>query len=252
MSNRSRSTLFAWWALASSLATAASAAEIKVSLPASFKEPYEHLVPIYETENGHKVVTTWMGTVETPKRIAAGEVFDVVIIWAPTMNEIVKTGKLAADSRVAIAKSGIGVAIRKGAPKIDISSGDSVKAALLAAKSIGYSTGPSGNYLIGLFQKWGIADQLKPKLVQSRPGQFVGDLLARGEADMGFQQVSELNKFPGIDFVGPLPNDIQEISVLEGALHREAPQSAAGRGLLKLLTSPRAVVPIKEHGMEPG
>jgi molybdate transport system substrate-binding protein len=231
---------------------AGNTAEIKVSLPASFKEPYNELVAAFEKSTGHNIVTTWSGTVETPKRIAAGEVFDLVIIWEPTINELIKQGKLVADSRTTLAKSGIGIAVRVGTPKIDISSGESIRKALLAAKSIGYATGPSGTYLLGLFQKWGIADQLESKLVQAQPGQPVGDLLERGDADVGFQQVSELVSMKGIDFLGPLPPDIQEISVLMAALHKAAPAPDAAKALVKFLTSPEAAPAIKKIGMEPG
>jgi molybdate transport system substrate-binding protein len=233
-------------------AGAATAAEIKVLSSNAIKETYLELVPGFERVTEHKVATTWAGTVEIMKRMQAGETFDLIIMAGPSLDELVKLGKIVPGSRVDLVKSGVGVAVRAGAPKPDISSSDAVKKALLAARSIGFSTGPSGVYLAGLFQRMGIADEIKPKLKQVPPGVPVGTIIASGEAEIGFQQVSELIHVAGIDYLGPLPADIQRITVFSGGIHTGAKQADAAKALVKFLTAPAAVPVIKKHGLEPG
>src|SRR6266545_3808117 len=174
------------------LSSGADAADIKVMASAAIKEAYLELVPQFEKSTEHKVSTTWAGTVDMTKRLNAGEVFDLIIMAGPSIDEFIKQGKIAAGSRVDLAKSGVGVAVRAGAPKPSISSADAVKRAMLAAKSIAYSTGPSGVYIAALFQRMGIADQVKDKVKIGAPGVPIGEIIARGEAEIGFQQVSEL------------------------------------------------------------
>jgi molybdate transport system substrate-binding protein len=232
-------------------AGAATAAEIKVLSSNAIKEAYLELVPGFERATEHKVATTWAGTVEIMKRMQAGETFDLIIMAGPSLDELVKLGKIVPGSRVDLVKSGVGVAVRAGAPKPDISSSDAVKKALLAARSIGFTTGPSGVYLAGLFQRMGIADEIKPKLKQVPPGVPVGTIIASGEAEIGFQQVSELIHVAGIDYLGPLPADIQRITVFSGGIHTGAKQADAAKGLVKFLTAPAAVPVIKKHGLEP-
>jgi molybdate transport system substrate-binding protein len=186
------------------------------------------------------------------KRLADGERYDLVIMSGPSIDELLKSGKIVAGSRVDFAKSGVGVAVRKGAPKPDISSTDALKKTLLAAKAIGYSTGPSGNYVVTLIQKMGIADQVKPKLKQTPTGVFVGTLIASGEVDLGFQQVSELIHFAGIDYVGPLPADVQFITVFASGIQSGAKEQAAAKALVKFITAPSAADVIKKHGLTPG
>jgi molybdate transport system substrate-binding protein len=142
--------------------------------------------------------------------------------------------------------------VRTGAPKPDISSGDALKKTLLSAKSIGLSTGPSGVYVAGLFQRMGIADEIKPKLKQVPPGVPVGTIIASGEAEIGFQQVSELIHVAGIDYIGPLPADVQHITVFSGGIHVGTKQPDAAKALVKFITAPAAVPVIKKHGLEPG
>ena len=191
----------------------ANAAEIKVLSTQATEEAYRELVPLFEKASGHKVTTIFTGTLDLQKRIAAGEAYDLIIMAGPAIDDFIKSGKIVPGSRVDLARSGVGVAVRAGAPKPDIGSTEAVKKALLAAKSIGYSTGPSGVYLVDLFQRLGVADQVKPKLKQTPTGVFVGSIVASGEAEIGFQQVSELSHFAGVDYVGPLPADIQQITV---------------------------------------
>jgi molybdate transport system substrate-binding protein len=234
------------------LAGIAHAAEIRVIGSPGTRAPYTRLVPGFEKATGHKVVTVWGGVNDVAKRVADGETADVVMLPAAQIDGLIKQGKLIPDSRVDVAKSGIGVAIRAGAAKIDISSAEGLKKALLAAKTIAYSTGPSGVYMADLIRKWGIADQVKSKIVPARRNVPIGVMVAAGEAEIGFQQVSELLPVEGIDYLGPLPPDIQETTVFSAAVHKAAGAADAGRALLKFLTAPEAAPVIRKTGMEPG
>ena len=224
------------------VAGASEAGEITVMSTVAVREPYLELVPAFERATENKVATMWVGVSAQNERIKGGEIVDLVIGTASGIDELNKLGRLV---------SGIGAAVLSGAPRPDISSGEALKRTLLASKSIALSAaGPSGVYLSGLFQKWGIADELKPKIKQS-PGQ-IGDVLARGGAEIGFQQVSELIAVKGITYLGPLPDDIQLITVFSGGVHSQAKNPAGAAALLKFLTSPDAVRAIRKAGMEPG
>jgi molybdate transport system substrate-binding protein len=231
---------------------AAQAAEIKVLGTPAVREFYVELVAQFEKASGHKVTTEWAGTVDVMKRIGGGETVDLIIMARDSLDELAKRGKIVSDSRVNVARSGVGVAVRAGAPKPDISSGDALKKTMLAAKSIAYSSGPSGVYIGELVQRMGVADQLKAKMKQIPPGEAVGDLVARGEAELGFHQISELLPVKGIDIVGPLSPDVQRITVFAAGLHASAKEADAARALIKFITAPAAAGVIKKHGMEPG
>jgi molybdate transport system substrate-binding protein len=179
-------------------------------------------------------------------------VVDIVILPAVRIDELIGQGRLAAGSRVDLARSGIGVAVRAGARKPDISSGAALKASLLAASAIVLSSGPSSVYLAGLFQQMGIADAIRSKIVQIGPGLPVAEAVARGEGEIGFTQVSELQAAHGIDYVGPLPADVQHITVWSAALHAAAPAAVAAAALVEFLRGPHAAAVIKRSGMEPG
>lgn len=228
----------------------AHVAEVKVMASAAFKEAYLELVPQFERATGNRVVTLWVPSVEMMKRLKAGEVVDLVILSAAAIDELIEAGRIVRGGRVDLAKSGIGAAVRSGAPKPDMSSGEALKRTLLAAKSIAYSTGPSGVYLAGLIQRMGLADQLKSKvrIVQGEPA---GAVVARGEAEIGFQQVCELLPVPGIDLVGPLPADVQKITLFSVGLHANAREPEAARELMKFMTAPAAAPVIRKKGMEP-
>ena len=230
----------------------AQAADIRVLATPGIKEAYVELVPLFEKADGHKVVTTWVGTVDVMKRMKAGEVFDVVIVASNSLEELTDTGRLMAGSRADVARSGVGVAVRAGAPKPDIGSPDALKRALLAAKSIGISTGPSGVYLTELFQRMGLLEELKPKFRTPVSGAPVGELVAKGEAELGFQQVSELIHFPGVAFLGPLPAELQRITVFSGGVHAGSNEPDAARALLKFLSAPEHAALLQKHGLEPG
>ncbi|HEY5130468.1 MAG TPA: substrate-binding domain-containing protein [Bradyrhizobium sp.] len=234
------------------LSYAASAAEIKVLASGATKEVYLDLVPQFEQSSGHRVMPTFSGTADIKKRMAAGEVYDVVIVSGPDIDAFIQQGKMAAGSRKDLMKSGVGVAVRAGAPKPDIGSSEALKKTLLAAKSIGYSTGPSGIHVVGLIERMGITDQVKSKLKQTPSGVRIGTIIASGEAEIGFQQVSELIHEPGIDYLGPLPADVQKITVYSAGIHSEAKQPDAAKELIKVFTVPAAAAVIKMHGMEPG
>ncbi len=223
-------------------------ATIKVMASAAFKEAYLELVPQFERATGHKVSNLWVPSVQMMSRLKGGETVDVVILSAASLDELTNAGIIA--SRVDLARSGVGMAVRSGAPKPDISSAEALKRAVLAAKSVVYSTGPSGIYLAGLFQRMGIEDQVKPKLKQVQ-GEPAGASVARGEAEIGFQQMSELLPVPGIDIVAPLPPDAQQITTFSAGLHARAQEPEAAKALVKFLTAPAAGPIIRKKGMEP-
>jgi len=227
-----------------------SPTEIKVMATAAFKEAYLELVPQFERASGHKVTTTWAGSIDIINRVKAGAATDLIVMAANAIDELIAAGKLAQGSRIDVATSWVAVAVRKGAPKPDISSGDALKRALLAAKSIAYSTGPSGVYLIGLFQRMGIAAQLQSKVKQIK-GEPVGAVVARGEAEIGFQQMSELLPVPGIDIVGGLSKDIKQITVFSTGRHVNTQVADAANALTQFFKAPAAHTIIRAKGMEP-
>lgn len=223
-------------------------AAIKVMASAAFREAYLELVPEFERASGNKVTTLWVPSVQMMSRLKGGETVDLVILSADSLDELVSAGVIA--NRVDLARSGIGIAVRAGAPKPDISSGDAVKRAVLAAKSVVYSTGPSGIYLAALFERMGIAAQVNAKLKRVQ-GEPAGGVVARGEAEIGFQQMSELLPVDGIDIVGPLPRDIQQITSFSAGLHVAAREADAAKALVRFLTAPAAAPVIRRKGMEP-
>jgi len=222
--------------------------EIKVMLSAAFKEAYLELTPPFEKATGHKLSTAWVASVEMMQRLKGGEQVDLVILSATSLDELKKAGIVA--ERFDIAKSGVGVAVKTGAPKPDISSGEAVKRAVLAAKGIAYSKGPSGIYLIKLFERWGISERIKSKVKQVQ-GEPAGVSAARGEVELAFQQVSELLPVPGIELVGPLPPDIQEITTFSAGVHAKAKEPNAARALVDFFKAPAAAPAIRKKGMEP-
>jgi molybdate transport system substrate-binding protein len=240
-------------AVASDITTfaTAGAAEIKIISTGSFKEALVELAPAFEKTSGHKVSATWAGTDEIIKRLGAGETLDIVIAPGPWIDDLTKRGLLVTGSRVDVARSGIGVAARAGAPKIDIRSAEDLKKAVLGARSIALSTGVSGIYLTSLFAKWGIAGALEPKIVRLPGAGPVADAMARGEAEIGFLQVSEWLGIRGVLFVGPLPPDIQEITLISAGLNKAAGAPQAAKALVEFLASPEAAAAKRRSGLEP-
>lgn len=228
-----------------------SAAEIKVLSTQATEQSYRELVPQFEKATGHKVTTIFTGTLDADKRVLAGEQHDLLIMSQSSIDQHVKGGKVVAGSRVDLARSGVAVGVKAGAPKPDISTVDALKRTILNAKSIGYSTGPSGNYIIALFERLGVADQVKPKLKQTATGVFVGSIIASGEVEIGFQQVSELSQYEGVDYVGPLPAEVQNYTTFSSGVLSNAKQGEAARALVRYITSPQAGAVYRKRGMEP-
>lgn len=229
----------------------ASAADIAMLATGATKEIVLELIAQFEKRTGHKVVPTWTGTAGIRKRIGDGEIYDLVIVGAPVIDSFIAQGKVVPGSRTELMKSAVGVAVRAGASKPDIGSSEAVKTMLLAAKSIGYSTGPSGDHVVSLIERFGIADQIRPKLKQVPTGGRMETIITTGEAEIGFQQISELIHAPGVDYVGPLPAEIQKITVYSAGIHANAKQPEAAKALVNDLAARDAAPVIKHHGMEP-
>ena len=230
----------------------AQAADITVLATPGIREAYLQLVPQFEKASGNKVVTTWSGVADAMKRMKAGEVFDAVILPSNWNEELTDTGRLMAGSRADVARALVGVAVRAGAPKPDVSSTDALKRTLAAAKTIGVSTGPSGVYVTSLLDKLGVLAELKPKFRTPPSGAPIGELIAKGEAEIGFQLVSELIHFPGIDFVGELPAALQQTTVFSGGVHVGAREPDAARAFLKFLSAPEHAALLQKHGLDLG
>jgi molybdate transport system substrate-binding protein len=238
------------------VAGAAAAAEIKVVTSGAFTAAYLQLAPEYERTTHNKLDTGFgpsMGTTHNaiPMRLARGEVIDVVILAAPALDELIKQGKVVASSRVDLVESRMALAVKAGAPHPDISTVDALKRTLLAAKSIAYSDSASGVYLSTvLFPKLGIADQIKgkSKKIEADP---VGGVVATGEFEIGFQQISELRPVKGIDIVGPLPPGAQRVTVFSAGIPVTSKQPDAAKALIQFLASPARLPVIEKTGLEP-
>ena len=238
------------------LTGSASAAEVRVMISGGLSAAYNALVPEFERLTGNKVLTAYgpsMGTTTNaiPVRLERGEPADVLILVGYALGDLIKQGKVVADSRVDLVKSSIGVCVKSGAPKPDLSSADSLKRALLAAKSVAYSDSASGVYVsTEMFQKLGIADAMKDK-ARKIPATPVAEIVARGDAEIGLQQISEMLPVPGIDIVGPLPAELQKITIFSAGIASVSKEPDAGRALIKFLASPAASATIIKSGLEP-
>jgi molybdate transport system substrate-binding protein len=238
------------------LTQAAYAAELHVVSSGGFAAAYKTLAPAFEQKSGDKLVIGWgpsMGDTPdaVPARLKRGEKIDVVIMVGYALGDLIKDGKVVPGSRVDLARSGIGVVVRQGAPHPDVSSVEALKKALLAAKSIAYSDSASGVYIANeMFKKLGIADQVAGK-ARMIPAEPVGAVVARGEAEIGFQQISELKPIKGIDLLGPLPDAVQQYTVFSGGIVSGAEQPKAAAALLTYLASPEARPAVVDSGLEP-
>ena len=210
------------------------------------------LIPAFETASGHKVAATWATAPAIRKRLADGETFDLVISSQTDIDGFLKEGKLAPGSRTDLMKTGVGIAVRAGAAKPDVSTAEALKRALLAATSVGRSAGTSGEYIETLLGRLGIAAEVVPKLKQVAPGQQVADLLVKGEVDIGLQQASELIHASGIAYLGPLPPELQKMTVYAAGIPAAAKQPDAATAFVKALTGPDAAIVIRKNGMDPG
>jgi len=209
------------------------------------------LAAAYEKQSGTTIAITAMGGVDAARRVEAADPFDFVVLAADAIERLARLGSVDAASRTDLARSGVALAIPAGAVRPDISNESAVRDAVMRARRVGYSTGPSGQYLLRLFERWGIADAIASRIVQAAPGVAVGTLLARGEIDVGFQQLSELVHVPGIDVVGPLPPEIQFMTTFSGAVCVVSKQHAATVTFLSFLASPTADRAKRREGMEP-
>jgi molybdate transport system substrate-binding protein len=207
------------------------------------------LVARFTAQTGVVVDVVSVGGVDAARRVKAGEAFDAVMLAAPAIELLTSAGHIVPGSRVEVVDSGVAVAVRTGAVQPDIGSGAAVKAAVLAAPRVSYSTGPSGVQLARLFERWGIAEQIAGRIVTAPPGIPVGALLARGEVELGFQQYSELMHLPGITIVGPLPPDIQITTTFAAGLASTSQQPDVVRALLQFFASPETAALKLRHGM---
>jgi molybdate transport system substrate-binding protein len=238
------------------LSVTASAAEVRVMISGGLSAAYKALVPEFEKATGHKVLTAYgpsMGTTTNaiPVRLERGEPADVLIMVGYALKDLADRGKVMPGSSVDLVKSPIGIAVKSGAPKPDISTADAVKRALLAAKTIAYSDSASGVYVsTEMFQKLGIAEEMKDK-ARKIPATPVAEIVAHGDAEIGFQQISELKAVAGVDIVGPLPDELQKITVFSAGIASVSKEPEAGKALIKFLASPAARGEIVKSGLDP-
>ncbi len=204
----------------------------------------------YQRESGRSVQAQSGGGVEIARRIAAGEPHDVVVLASNAIDKLMTDGAVLPASRVDLVRSGVAVAVGAGSARPPIATPEEVKAAVQAAPSLSYSTGPSGVYLEKLFQQWGILDEIRPRIVVPPPGVPVGTLVADGRVALGFQQLSELMNLPGIVVLGPLPNAIQTVTVFSGGICSASADPQAARALLAWLASPGTAATKQRYGME--
>lgn len=231
---------------------ATGAAGIRVLCSNSSHTVMEELLPAFERASGHKVSISYDTAILTLSHIKGGETADLVILNAPAIDELTKQGRIAAASRRTLARCGVGIAVRAGAPKPDISSVEAFRRALLDAKSIAHTeAGASGIHFAGLIERLGIAAQVKAK-TRTRPGGLIGKLVASGEAELAVQQIPELMAVAGIDLVGPLPHELQVISTITAAVFEDARQPDAAQALLTFLSTPAAARVFKANGLDPG
>jgi molybdate transport system substrate-binding protein len=214
------------------------------------REVLAALAAQFQRETGIGVASESAGGVDVAQRVARGEPFDVVVLAGNVIDKLVAEGHLLAGSRVDIVRSGVAIAVRRGAARPDVSSEAAVRDAVARAASISYSTGPSGVYLEKLFERWGLLEGLRSRIVVPPPGVPVGSLVADGRAALGFQQLSELMNLEGVDVVGPLPPGIQTLTVFAGAVARACTQPAQARELLDYLARPATAQLKQQYGLD--
>jgi molybdate transport system substrate-binding protein len=232
----------------------AAAAEVKVLTGGAFKQVVLAVVADFEKQTGHKVTVDNGTAGELKKRIEGGEAFDVAVITPDVVDGLIGGGKIAAGSRVNLASVGVGVMVKEGAPKPDVSTVDAFKRALLAAKTVAYidpaNGGSSGIYIDKLLEKLGIADQIRPK-AKLKKGGYVADLIVSGEAELGLHQISEIVPVKAVTLVGPLPKEIQNTTTYSAGLSATVKDKDASLALIKALAGPGAAAVLKSKGMDP-
>jgi molybdate transport system substrate-binding protein len=209
------------------------------------------LAAAYGRESGQAVAIESVGGVAAARRVQAGEAFDVVVLASDAIDRLVLSGHAVAGSKVDLVHSGVAVAVAAGAQRPEIGSEDALRRAVQQARSVGYSTGPSGVALARLFERWGLADEIRERIVTPPPGVPVGHLVARGEVELGFQQLSELMHLPGIDVIGPMPEPLQIVTTFSAAVCTAAAQPEAARRLIAFMASPGAADAKRRQGMDP-
>ena len=253
---RVRIAAFAAFAAVGAVAmtAAAQAADVKVLTAGAFKQIVLAVQPEFEKQTGHRLAVENETVGALMKKIEGGEPFDVVFVSPAAVDELIAKGKAAAGSRTDLARVGVGVMVKQGAPQPDVSTVDKFKQAVLAAKSVAYidpaSGGSSGIYLTKLFAQMGIAGEVKPK-AKLKQGGYVADLIASGEAELGIHQISEIVPVKQVALVGPLPKEIQNYTTYAAGIGANTQQGDAARALIRILQSPAAANMLKEKGMEP-
>ena len=241
---------------ATAFSAAAQAADIRVLATGALSVAFKQLVPAFERETGNHLLISWGPSYGSspdalPVRIKNGEPMDVCFMIGAALDEQIKQGVFIPETKADIAESAVGVAVRAGVPKPDVSTPEKLKEALLAAKSVAFSEGASGTYITGtLFPKLGIGEQMKRKSVLIKGRELVGAALQRGDADLGLQQISELKAFKEIQFVGPLPREVQKVSVISAAISRNAQQAEAAKAFVEYLKSKSAVAIFDSTGLQ--
>ena len=226
------------------------ASPLKLLSSMATRELLNELVAQYERSTGQPVMAEAAGGVDVAKRVRAGESVDIVVLASAAIDSLIAAGSLLPDSRVDLVKSGVAIAVREGAPQPDVGSEEAVKRAVSGARTLSYSTGPSGVYLEKLFERWGILQDIRSRIVVPPPGVPVGSLVANGSVELGFQQLSELMTLPGIKVIGPLPPEIQTITVFSGSISSGCERAESGRALLSYMASPAVVAVKVQFGME--
>jgi molybdate transport system substrate-binding protein len=233
--------------------TLAQAADVKILTAGAMKAVVLELVPAFEKETGHKAVVDNDTAGGLSKRILGGEAFDLVVVTPGVVEDLTGKGKVAAGGRVNVARVGVGVGVKDGAPLPDISSVDALRRALLAAKSVAYidpaSGGSSGPFVVALFEKLGITSEMKPK-TKLKNGGYVADLVASGEAELALHQISEIIPVKGVKLVGPLPAEIQNYTTYAVGVAADAKQPDAAKAMIRLLSGAEAADVLKRRGME--
>lgn len=225
-------------------------APIRIVSSMATRQVLSELLDAFKARSPHEVQLESVGGVEAARRVRAGEAFDAVVLAAEVIDQLAAEGKVVPGSRIDLVRSGVSMAVRSGDPRPDVGSEDAVRRAVLAATSVGYSTGPSGDHVARLFERWGIAEAVRSRTVQAPPGVPVGTLVAQGKVGLGFQQLAELIHVEGIDVLGPLPPAIQVVTTFSAGVIATSTQRDAVGTLLAFMASPAAASTKRRHGME--
>ena len=224
---------------------------IKVISSMATRQVLAEVGDAWHARGGAEAAFESLGGVEAARRVQEGEALDLVVLACEAIEKLLAAGRIIAGSKVDLARSGVAIAVRQGAQRPAIASEQALREAVLSARSIGYSTGPSGVALQKLFDRWGIHETIRSRLVQAPPGVPVGTLLACGEVELGFQQLSELMHLEGVDVIGPMPPGLEIVTTFSGAVCASSAQPGAARALLEFLRSPAADAAKRHQGMEP-